>query len=320
MIRLKVAACILVAGLFTALGFPASAQDRVAIGTQRLTDNGALFLAAAEGYFRAEGIELGMTAYNSTRPSLNRSQPAPPISVSRASPAGCIQFRRQRRDQGNRGANARETLLRRQRSRRFQCRLCQRPAEARRPRQQNGCRRSGAWLSFYQLEQIARIKKFEIKSVTVKPMPSLDALARAVGTDEVDAAIMPAQYARELLSANRAKLVGWYSEIDDLQFGALFVSTKMIATKRAMVEKFVRAYRRGAADYAAALLRKEITFKRVLRPPVARSRHKDRALCLSGPRRRRGHGRRRAPTSWNRRRSSILPTSNGRLPGTKSAG
>jgi len=61
MIRLKVAACILI----TTLGLPASAQDRVAIGTQRLTDNGALFLAAAEGYFRAEGIELGMTAYDS---------------------------------------------------------------------------------------------------------------------------------------------------------------------------------------------------------------------------------------------------------------
>ena len=59
MIRLKVAACILVIGL----ALPAAAQDRVVIGTQRLTDNGALFLAAAEGYFRAEGIELGMTAY-----------------------------------------------------------------------------------------------------------------------------------------------------------------------------------------------------------------------------------------------------------------
>ncbi len=63
MIRLKVAACILVAGLLAGLGLPATAQERVAIGTQRLTDNGALFLAAAEGYFRDEGIELGMTAY-----------------------------------------------------------------------------------------------------------------------------------------------------------------------------------------------------------------------------------------------------------------
>src|SRR4029078_3202928 len=45
--------------------------------------------------------------------------------------------------------------------------------------------------------------------------------------------------------------------------GALFVSRKMIDTRRAVVEKFVHAYRRGAADYAAALLRKDRSLKRV---------------------------------------------------------
>jgi NitT/TauT family transport system substrate-binding protein len=37
--------------------------------------------------------------------------------------------------------------------------------------------------------------------------------------------------------------------------GALFVAPKTIQTKRATVEKFLRAYRRGAADCAVALLR-----------------------------------------------------------------
>ena len=41
-------------------------------------------------------------------------------------------------------------------------------------------------------------------------MSTLDAIARAVGTNQVDAAILPARYARELLAANHAKLVGWY--------------------------------------------------------------------------------------------------------------
>ena len=61
MIRLRVAAFVLTV-IFAG---PAIAQERVMIGTQRLTDNGALFLAAAEGYFKAEGIDLGMTAYES---------------------------------------------------------------------------------------------------------------------------------------------------------------------------------------------------------------------------------------------------------------
>ena len=46
---------------------PAAAQERVVIGTQRLADNGALFLAAAAGYFKAEGIDLAMTAYENDR-------------------------------------------------------------------------------------------------------------------------------------------------------------------------------------------------------------------------------------------------------------
>jgi NitT/TauT family transport system substrate-binding protein len=114
----------------------------------------------------------------------------------------------------------------------------------------------------YQLEQIARIKRVDVTRITIKPMQTLDAVARAVGTNQVDAAIMPAPHARELLAANQAKLVGWYSELDEQQFGALFVSTKMIGTRRGVVEKFIRAYRRGTADYAEALLRKDRNSKR----------------------------------------------------------
>src|SRR4029079_7589995 len=96
-----------------------------------------------------------------------------------------------------------------------------------------------------------------------KPLGTVDAIARAVGTDEADAAIMPSPYARELLMANQAKFLGWYSELDEQQLGALFVSKKMLETRRAAVEKFVNAYRRGDADYAAALLRTDRSSKRI---------------------------------------------------------
>jgi cytochrome P450 len=93
-------------------------------------------------------------------------------------------------------------------------------------------------------------------------MQTLDAIVRAIATNEVDAAIMPASSARDLLASNQAKLVGWYSELDEIQFGALFASSKMIATRRAAIEKFVRAYRRGVTDYTEALLRKDRNSKR----------------------------------------------------------
>jgi NitT/TauT family transport system substrate-binding protein len=117
-------------------------------------------------------------------------------------------------------------------------------------------------VAHYQLEQIARVKKVDIDRVTVKPVQTLDAIARAIGANEIDGAIMPASYARELLASNQAKLVGWYSELDEIQFGALFASSKMIATRRAAIEKFVRAYRRGVVDYTEALLRKDRNSKR----------------------------------------------------------
>src|SRR5512132_3045334 len=61
MTRLKIAILIVIG----CLTVPVAAQERVLIGTQRLAENGALFLAAAQGYFKAEGIDLGMTAYES---------------------------------------------------------------------------------------------------------------------------------------------------------------------------------------------------------------------------------------------------------------
>jgi NitT/TauT family transport system substrate-binding protein len=61
MTRLCFAILLAVAGF----AIPAAAQERVLVGTQRLSQNGALFLAAAQGYFKAEGIDLEMTAYES---------------------------------------------------------------------------------------------------------------------------------------------------------------------------------------------------------------------------------------------------------------
>jgi NitT/TauT family transport system substrate-binding protein len=258
MTRLKIAILVVIAGV----AIPAAAQERVAIGTQRLTDNGALFLAAAEGYFKAEGIDLGMTAYET-------DQTVAEMLASGATDFGLAAFTPAAFNLAGKGA------------------IKAIAAQAREKRNYEGNEIIASNVGFnkglrkfddianktvaitalgsvshYQLEQIARIKRIDINRITVKPMQTLDAIGRAIGTNQVDAAIMPAPHARELLAANQAKLVGWYSELDEQQFGALFVSSKMIATRRAVVEKFVRAYRRGVADYAAALLRKDRQSKR----------------------------------------------------------
>lgn len=160
------------------------------------------------------------------------------------------------------------------------------------------------------------MKHVDMSRISVKPLGTLDAIARAVGTDQVDAAIMPSLYARELLIANQARFPGWYSELDEQQLGALFVSKKMMETRRPIVEKFVQAYRRGAADYAAALLRKYRNSKRTsdikskeAAATIARYVYPDRGLDAAA-------AVELGAITSTRRRDSVLPTSAARSPGT----
>jgi len=258
MIRIALAVSIFV----TCLAIPAIAQERVIIATQRSTDNGALFLAAAQGYFKAEGIDLGMAAYDTDQKAVEAlASGATDFALTGFTPAAFNLA----------GKGAIKAIAAQTREKRFYeaAELVASNvgfASGMRKFEDIGKRTiaidATGLTARYQLERIARIKNVDVGSITVKPMPTIDAIARAVGTNEVDAAIMPAAYARELLSSNHAKLVGWYSELDELQFGALFVATRMIETRRAVVEKFVAAYRRGVADYSAALLRKDIHSKR----------------------------------------------------------
>jgi NitT/TauT family transport system substrate-binding protein len=69
---------------------------------------------------------------------------------------------------------------------------------------------------------------------------------------------------RGLSAANDAKGISWISEVGEPQLGALFAAPLAIETKRSAIVKFVRAYQRGANDYAATLLRRNRYNKRLI--------------------------------------------------------
>jgi NitT/TauT family transport system substrate-binding protein len=230
---------------------PAAAEERVTIGTQRLADNGALFLAVARGYFKAEGLDVEMTAYKSDR------------EVAQAVAAGAVDFGLAAfsPDAFNYAGQGFLKFIAAQ--------VQEKPGfegneiVAANVAWANGLRKienlggkSVAITSLgsqyhYQLGQIARVKKFDFASMTIKPMQTVDAAAIAVAEGKADAALLPANYARELMVASQARLVGWFSEIGEAQqLGALFVASKVLEARRPTVAKVVRAYRRGAADYA----------------------------------------------------------------------
>src|SRR5262245_53434324 len=207
---------------------PASAQERVVIGTQRLADNGALFLAAAAGYFKVEGIDLATTHYESERMVAEAlASGATYFALTGFTPAAF----------NSAGKGTIKTIAARKREKRYyegttELVVSNIGFSKGLQKFEDTSGKTVAIdalgsISHYQLEQIARVKKVDMNRVTVKPMQTLDAIVRAIATDEIDAAIMPASYARDLLASNQAKLVGWYSELDEIQFGALFASSKM---------------------------------------------------------------------------------------------
>lgn len=250
---------IIIAGLLT----PAAAQERVSVATTRDITNGALFLAAARGYFKAEGLALSMRAYpDATAAVTALGEGATDLALAgfgaRAfalAGSGKIKLiaarvREHTGYEGNqivasntaaiRGLHRLEDLA------------------------NKSVAIAGLGGTFqYEVDMIARRKGFGSNGVALKPLPSLQAVAQAVAAGKVDAAILPPLYARELLMAGEARPVGWYSEIDGQQLGALFASAATLKHRRAMVEKFLTAYRRGSAAYAAALMRHDSYGKRV---------------------------------------------------------
>lgn len=240
----------------------AAAQERVTVGATRAASNGALFLAAGKGYFKEEGLDVELKFYTAQQAVSALATGEADLAAAEFTPAafnfagkGALKAIAAQAREFN-GFEGNEIVA-------------SNAAYAKGLRKLEdlsgktvGITQLGS-VYHYQIAQIARLKRFDFKNVLLKTYPSLDALAAAVSKDQLDAAILPATLARDILTASQAKLVGWYSDVDQQQVGALFASAKMIAGRRASVEKFVRAYQRGAADFAAALLRKDRYAKRV---------------------------------------------------------
>ena len=249
MIRRALAAITVIASLVST----AAAQERVKVGTQRLIESGPLFLADARGYFKAEGLEVAMAAYA-----------APQLVVEGlaggATDLALTEFTATAFNLAAQGKiKAIAAQAREKRDYEGHEIVASIPASERGMRKPENLANTVVGVtqmgtpSHYQFGQIARHKGFDFAGLTVKQMQTLDGLVHAVRTGAVDAAIVPAIYARELLVSNQARLIGWYSDLDEQQLGALFASAAMLKARRPVVEKFVRAYRRGIADYAAML-------------------------------------------------------------------
>ena len=118
----------------------------------------------------------------------------------------------------------------------------------------------------YMIGQVADGAGFKLDSVKLKPLHSVPNMIGALKSGQVDSMIIVPHIAKGLNKAGAAKIIGWVSEYAPYQVGGLFTSSKNVEQRRAVVEKFVRAYQRAATDYNTTMNALTSDGKRVFGP------------------------------------------------------
>jgi NitT/TauT family transport system substrate-binding protein len=243
--------------------FPARAADRVSVGVLRFVSSGPLFLAVERGYFREQGIDVDLKYFEA-------AQPIAVAAVSGDVDYGLTAFTGGFYNLAGQG----------------QLKIIAAQSKEAKGFEGNAILVSNAaWekgfrtiadfpgkslaitqvgSSFhYQIGQLARAGGFDLKSVSIRPLQSLPNMVAALKGAQVDAVIIAPHLARPLVAAGEAKLIGWYSDYDEYQFGGLFTASATALQKRELTQRFVRAYQKGAADYAQAFMKKDASGARV---------------------------------------------------------
>ncbi len=246
-------AALAVTGL---LGFAAQslAAERIAVGALRFTSHSPTFIAYERGYFREEGLEVELKFF----------QAAQPIAVAIAS--GDIDFGVTALTGGfytlaSKGAlkvigglysedPAHNGMAIMASNKAFEAGL-KTPADL----------KGHSWAmtqqgsSFHYIAGMIGDKYgFGLSDLSLKPLQKVGSMIGAVKSGQVDAMAMVPHVAIPLDKAGAARIIGWIRDLGPYQVTTIFTSTENTRSRRERVERFLRAYRRGIADYRAVML------------------------------------------------------------------
>jgi NitT/TauT family transport system substrate-binding protein len=108
---------------------------------------------------------------------------------------------------------------------------------------------SGEFYGLYSIASRFNLDSGSMKTTVFKsPAGELSALARG----DIETVILP--FATALHAARKGRSLMRLSDFAEWQQGVLFASSQTIATNRTVMEKFMRAYQRGTAEYALNFL------------------------------------------------------------------
>jgi len=103
--------------------------------------------------------------------------------------------------------------------------------------------------SHYSLALMAEKYHIDLASMRVLPVQSVPNSISAATGGQADAAIIPIQSVTPALQRGDVKLIGFSGDETPWQVQAVFTTTKITNERRDVVERFLRAYRKGAKDF-----------------------------------------------------------------------
>jgi NitT/TauT family transport system substrate-binding protein len=102
----------------------------------------------------------------------------------------------------------------------------------------------------YALGRLADKYGFALTSMRLMVLQSLTNCVSALVSGQADTTIISMTASLPpLLDKGEAKFLAWVGDETPWQYGSVFTATKTANDKRDMVERFLRAYRKGARDY-----------------------------------------------------------------------
>jgi len=106
----------------------------------------------------------------------------------------------------------------------------------------------------YSLSLIAEKVGLDLKTLRLTQMRGIAESVSAITGGQIDAAVLVGVPILPVINRDAAKLLGWISDEVTWQVGSVWTNTKTANNRRDMVERFLRALRRGSQDYHNAFI------------------------------------------------------------------
>ena len=101
----------------------------------------------------------------------------------------------------------------------------------------------------YALGLAAEKYGIDLNSLHITPLQANANIASAITGGQVDAALLNAFYSASIIQRGDAKLLGVVGDETPWQMGAVFTTAKIADERHDVIERFLKAYRRGAHEY-----------------------------------------------------------------------